>query len=59
MLRQSARVCCLSVRLVSTITPRTLIESEMGIIEPAMVGSVTASLFVDDIVLFYSGHIVA
>jgi len=32
----------LSVRLVSKITPRTLIESEMGIVEPAMVGSVTS-----------------
>ena len=41
MLRQSARVCCLSVRLVSKITPRTLIESETGIIEAGMVGSVT------------------
>ena len=40
MLRQNARVCCLSLRLVSKITPRTLIESEMGIVDPAMVGSV-------------------
>ena len=32
---------CEIMRLVSKITPRTLIESETGIIEPAMVGSVS------------------